>query len=270
MMGMEDALDAEHWTVGDVSRRLHVTVRTLHHWDAIGLAPASRRSAGGYRRYTADDVERLQRIVVYRELGVGLERVRAILEAPPNGVLAALQEQLALVDARIDRLHGLRRGLERMITAHERGPVLSDEQQSAIFGSDWDPDWAANARARFGDTKQWRQYAERSAARGPAEWQEITGELRAFELELASAMDTGVVPGSAEASRLVDRQRELFAVQFPLTRQMQVCLGRLYESDAGFAEHYDSIRPGLASWFRRIVDDSARSHGIDPDAARWE
>ena len=50
---------------------------------------------------------------------------------------------------------------------------------------------------------------------------------------------------------------------------MQVCLGRMFEADPGFAAHYDSIRDGLASWFRQTVDEAARTHGIDPDLATW-
>lgn len=51
---------------------------------------------------------------------------------------------------------------------------------------------------------------------------------------------------------------------------MQVCLGRKFETDPGFAAHYDGIRPGLAAWFRRIIDASARAHGVDPDTATWQ
>ena len=75
MGGMPDAIDADGLTVGQVSTRLGVTVRTLHHWDEIGLAPPSLRTYAGYRLYTADDLERLHRIVVYRELGLGLEPI---------------------------------------------------------------------------------------------------------------------------------------------------------------------------------------------------
>ncbi|MDT0488867.1 TipAS antibiotic-recognition domain-containing protein, partial [Streptomyces doebereineriae] len=86
---------------------------------------------------------------------------------------------------------------------------------------------------------------------------------------LGDAMDAGVTPGSPEAHQLVERHREVFAAYFPLTRQMQVCLGRMYEDDPGFAAHYDGIRTGLATWFRRIIDADARAHGIDPDTATW-
>ncbi|NED00493.1 MerR family transcriptional regulator [Streptomyces sp. SID6648] len=267
---MPDTTDADGLTVGQVSARLGVTVRALHHWDEIGLAEPSLRTAAGYRLYTAGDLERLHRIVVYRELGLGLDRIRTVLDDMTDDVLGALRAQRTQVAERIDRLQQLGAGLDRMIEAHEGGPLLTDEQQAAIFGPGWDPDGPARARLRYGDTTQWRQYAERSASRSPEEWQAVADDMAGLDRALGEAMDAGVAPGSPEANRLVERHREVFAAYFPLTRQMQVCLGRMYEADPGFAAHYDGIRPGLAMWFRRIIDAGARAHGIDPDTATWD
>ncbi|GAA3919491.1 MerR family transcriptional regulator [Streptomyces gulbargensis] len=257
-------------TVGQASARLGVTVRALHHWDEIGLARPSLRTAAGYRLYTTGDLERLHRVVVYRELGLGLDRIGALLDATTTDVAGTLRAQRAHVAARIDRLRRLSAGLDRMIEAQERGPLLSAEEQAAVFGPGWDPDWPSEARRRYGGTTQWQQYAEGAAARGPEEWQAVTEAMAGFERDLGEAMDAGVVPGGPEADRLVDRHREVFAPYFPLTRQMQVCLGRRFETDPGFAAHYDGIRPGLAAWFRRLIDAGARAHGIDPDTATWE
>lgn len=157
-------------------------------------------------------------------------------------------------------------GPDRMIDAHERGLPLTAERQAAISGPEWDPDGPARARRRHGDTTQWRQYAEGSASCAPEEWRAVADLDRA----LGEAMDAGVTPGGPEANRLVDRHREVFSAYFPLTRQTQVCLGRMYEADPGFAAHYDGVRADLATWFRRVVDAGARAHGIDPDAATWE
>ncbi|MFD0885135.1 MerR family transcriptional regulator [Streptosporangium algeriense] len=267
---MPDATDADGLTVGQVSARLGVTVRALHHWDEIGLACPSLRTAAGYRLYTAGDLERLHRIVVYREIGLGLDKIRTILDDSTADVPGALRAQRAQVAERIDRLQQLSAGLDRMIDAHERGLLLTAEQQAAIFGSQWNPDWPAQARQRYGDTEQWSQYAERAASRGPEEWQAVADAIADFERALGDAMDVGVTPGSPEANRLVEWHREVFASYFPLTRQMQVCLGRRWEADPGFAAHYDGIRPGLARWFRQIIDASARAHGIDPDTATWQ
>lgn len=267
---MPDSADAGGLTVGQASARLGVTIRALHHWDETGLARPSLRTAAGYRLYTDGDLERLHRIVVYRETGLGLDKIRAILDDPAADVPGALREQRARFAERISRLQQLSAGLDRMTDAHERGLLLTAGQQAAIFGPRWDPGWAAQARQRYGDTAQWRQYAERSASRGPEEWQAVADAVADLDRALVDAMDAGVTPGSPAANQLVERHREVFAAYFPLTRQMQVCLGRKYEADPAFAAHYDTIRTGLAAWFRRIIDASARAHGIDPDTAIWQ
>jgi MerR family transcriptional regulator, thiopeptide resistance regulator len=270
MGSMADPADAAGLTVGQVSARLGVTVRALHHWDEIGLARPTLRTDAGYRLYTAGDLERLQRIVVYRELSLGLNAIRALLDNGTADAREALRKQRDQIAEQMGRLGRLSAGLDRMIDAHERGLLLTARQQAAIFGPDWNPDWPAQARLRWGHSEQWAQYAERSAARSPGEWQAIADASVELDRDLASAMDAGIAPGSPEASRLVERHREAFSAYFPLTRQMQVCLGRMYEADAAFAAHYDGIRAGLAAWFRRIVDASARAHGIDPDTATWQ
>lgn len=265
----DDAAEAE-LTVGEAAARLGVTVRTLHHWDEVGLAGPSSRSATGYRLYTSADLERLRRIVVYRELGLGLDAIRALLDDPDSDVVASLRAQRADLRARVERLTALDGDLARMIDAHERGPLLDPAQQTALFGSEWDPRWPAQARRRYGATTQWQQFAERSAGRDTAEWEAIAQSTRELDHELAAAMRSGVAPGSPEAQALVERHREVFSAYFPITRSMQVCLAQRYEADPAFAAHYARLEPGLASWFRLVVDASARAHGIDPETATWE
>ena len=204
---MPDDSGAADLTVGRAAALAGVTVRTLHHWDDIGLACPSARSAAGYRLYTDADQERLRRIVVYRELGLGLEAIRRLLDDPATDILTALRAQQGQLAARIARLTALQADLERMATAHERGLMLSESEQRAVFGPDWDPAWPLDARRRWGDTVQWQQYAERSAARDAGAWQEVADAMREFESALATAMDDGVAPGTADADALVERHR---------------------------------------------------------------
>lgn len=263
-------IDPDGLTVGQTAARLAVTVRTLHHWDEIGLAPASLRTDAGYRLYTATDIERLHRVIVYREIGLGLDQIRAVLDEPDVEPLAALRTQRDDVSQHLDRLRHLRTGLDRMIEAHERGVLLTADEQAAIFGPDWNPDWPAMARRRYGHTPQWQQYAERAAARTPNDWRAVTAAMTDVDRELGAALHADVTPGSAAADRLVERHREAIGAFFPVTRSMQVCLGRMYEADPAFTAHYDGIRPGLTSWLRQSIDANARAHGIDPDTAAWE
>ena len=77
------------------------------------------------------------------------------------------------------------------------------------------------------------------------------------------------MPGSSEANALVARHREAFSAYFPISREMKVVLGRMFEADPAYAAHYDGVGAGLAGWLRRAIDAAARADGIDPDAATW-
>ncbi|WP_240482272.1 MerR family transcriptional regulator [Microbacterium sediminis] len=257
-------------TVGAAAELIGVTVRTLHHWDAIGLASPSGRTASGYRLYTDADLERLERVSAYRQAGLGLDAIAEVLGGDAtDGIVATLHAQRARLASRMRELERLDANLERMSLAHERGILLSDEEQRELFGDAWDPASAEGARTRWGGSAQWAQFAERSSRRGRAEWRGLAEGLAALQDALAEAMTRGVAPGDAEADELAERHRELFSELFPISVSMQVCLARMFESDPGFAAHYDGIRPGLASWFRRVIDEAARRRGIDPESATW-
>ncbi|MEU7614466.1 MerR family transcriptional regulator [Micromonospora sp. NPDC049204] len=269
-MGERERDIADCVTVGEAAELAGVTVRTLHHWDEIGLASPSMRTTAGYRQYTDADLQRLDRIVAYREVGLGLDAVREILDDATAEISATLREQRAQLAERIQELQQLDARLERMTEAHERGILLSDEAQSEVFGADWGAHRARHARTVWGDTVQWAQFAERAAFRTREQWQSLSAAMSTLQLDLGNALDQGVIPGTPEANSLIERHREVFSNFFPLTRQMQVCLGRMFESDPGFSAHYDGIRVGLASWFRQSIDECARTHGIDPETATWQ
>lgn len=269
MVSMAERDISDGLTVGAAAERVGVTVRTLHHWDEIGLASPSVRTRAGYRHYTDADMQRLHRIVAYRQIGLGLDAVREVLDDATAEIGETLREQRSQLAERIRELEQLDHRLERMTEAHDRGILLSDDAQAETFGSDWDAARSRQARTAWGGTPQWAQFAERSASRTGEQWRSLYEEMSDLQRDLGDALDRGVEPGAPEANALVERHREVFSHFFPLTLEMQVCLGRMFESDPGFASHYDGIRPGLASWFRQIIDESARAHEIDPDAAIW-
>ena len=251
--------DAAQLTVGQAAARLGVTVRTLHHWDEMGLAGPSSRSAAGYRLYAEGDLERLRRVAIYRELGLDLEGIRSILDDPSVAVVTTLRVQREQLAKKVEQLNSLGDDLARMADAHEYGLLMTAEEQTATFGQEWNPQWPAEARQRYGDTPEWRQYAERSASRTAADWQAVADAAAALDQALADAMDAGVEPGSPTADALVEQHRETFSAYFPITRQMQVVLGRMYEADPAYTAHYDGVRVGLTSWLRLIIDASARA-----------
>lgn len=264
------ASDRSDRTVGDVARLAGVTVRTLHHWDTIGLVTPSGRSSGGYRLYRAADVARVHRVILYRELGLSLDRIGELLDAPGAIPASTLREQRAELGAHIARLQSMAVAIDRLVEASDRGLLLSDEEQVAIFGDGWQPSWVAEAHDRWGDSTQWAEYAERSARMGADDWQQVADRAAALSQRLVDAMAAGVTPGSPEADVVAEVHRASIDEHFTCSRSMQVCLARTYTDDPRFRAHYDDRAPGLASWLRAVIEESARAHGVDPETATWE
>lgn len=267
--GADDALTSDGLTVGATATLVGVTVRALHHWDALGLVRPSERSLAGYRLYSASDVARIHRVLIYRELGLPLEDIGALLDDPATNATGSLQHQRAQLVERVSHLQQMIMAMDRMIEATTSGVLLSAEEQVAIFGGDWQPGWAAGARDRWGHTAQWTQYAERAAQRTADDWREIAENVAKLHDDLATAKVAGVRPGSAEGNALAERHRDSLGVYFDCTLSMQVCLGRMYVDDPEFAAAYDKIEPGLTSWLRDIIQANARGQGIDPQTATW-
>ncbi|GHC93181.1 MerR family transcriptional regulator [Nocardiopsis terrae] len=256
-------------TVGAVASLVGVTVRTLHHWDEIGLAGPSDRTAAGYRLYTSSDVARIHRVLVYRELGVSLEETARLLEADADEATESLLRRRDQLRERIRRLERMADSLDRMAEARQEGILLSAEEQVEIFGEHWQPAWAAGARERWGGTRQWAQFAERAAERTAEDWQRISEDVEALNADLAEALRAEAAPGSERANALAERHRESMAVYFDCTHSMQVILGRMNLEDPGFRSHYEGIEPGLAVWLSEVIDANARAHGVDPETATW-
>ncbi|MEL4505906.1 MerR family transcriptional regulator [Luteococcus sp. H138] len=269
-MSQRDAPGEQGMTVGAAARATGVTVRTLHHWDDIGLLTPSSRTPAGYRLYIQPDIDRILRIVAYQRAGLGLEDIRDLLQRPSDQIIPALDQQRRLLTQRIDELTDLDNQLERISTAHREGILLTPDEQTALFGDDWNPHHANDARQQWGSTLQWAQFAERSATRSATQWAELAQRMHALEDRFAAAIDSNLPPDSPTASDLVECHRHVFSELFPITRQMHVCLGRLFANNPDFRRHYDTLRPGLATWLHHAINHNVAAHGINPDQATWQ
>lgn len=157
-------------TIGPAAAALGVSVRTLRHWDDLGILRPAGRAASGYRLYSADDVVRGRRILAYRELGFSLGEVTALLHEPAQQTVRRLRERRSAAEAEARRLQAAQDDLDRLADALEQGILLSEADQAEAFGPDWDPQWTREARDRWGGTDAWTEQAERGARRGPEQW----------------------------------------------------------------------------------------------------
>ncbi len=257
-------------TVGRTAELVGVSVRTLHHWDSLGLVRPSARTWAGYRLYGRTDIARLQQVLVYRELGMGLERIGGMLDASDADVAEQLRDQRDLLADRIARLQAMKSAVEQMMEVETMGKKLTPEQQAEVLGSNWNPKWHYEAEERWGGTDEWAESEARKAQMDRSDWERVKEEAEALEADLAGAFRSGTTPGSEEANDLAERHRASIGQWFEASHAKHVLIARGYTEDPRFREHYDARETGLAAWLREAVEANARAHGVDPDSAEWE
>ncbi|MGX9295964.1 MerR family transcriptional regulator [Tsukamurella sp. MT6.1] len=241
-------------TVGAIARMTGVSVRTLHHYDEIGLVVPSGRTSAGYRVYDDADVERLHQVLTYRELGFPLEQIATLLDDPSADAMAHLEQQRKLLSERIDRLHRMVAAVEDMMNSKQQGVQLTAEEQAEIFGDNWmGEEYAAEAEERWGDTDAWKQSAERQKSFTKDDWREIKAQGDEVNAAFADALARGVQPGSAEANELAERHRAGIERFYDCDHALQACIAEMYVADERFTKYYEEIAPGLARFVRDVV-----------------
>ena len=245
-------------TVGAVAQAARVSVRTLHHYDAVGLLRPSVRGDNGYRYYTPEDLERLQRVLAYRELGFELAAIRQLLDDPGTDRLEHLRRQDALLEARMERLTAMRRTLRKTMEAYQMGIDLDPDEMLEVFG-DFDPtEHAAEAEERWGDTDAYRQSQERAKTYTKADWQRIQRESEAVEQRLADLRQAGVAATDPQAMDAAEAHRQHIGRWFyDCDKAMHAGLADMVEADPRFRKHYEDRVAGLADYAVQAIRANA-------------
>ncbi|WP_306338192.1 MerR family transcriptional regulator [Streptomyces sp. KL118A] len=250
------------YSVGQVADFAGVTVRTLHHYDEIGLLVPGGRSHAGHRRYSDDDLDRLQQILFYRELGFPLDEVAALLDDPETDPRDHLRRQHALLTARIHKLQEMAAAVETAMEAKKMGINLTPEEKFEVFG-DHDPDqYAEEVEQRWGDTDAYRESQRKQASYTKDDWKRINDEFDAVHARVAELLGRGVPADSEEAMAAAEEHRRFItANHYECSYEMHTCLGEMYVDDERFTAFYEAIAPGLAVYLRDAILANAARNG---------
>ncbi|MDI1463627.1 MerR family transcriptional regulator [Catellatospora sp. KI3] len=248
------------YTVGKVADLAAVTVRTLHHYDEIGLLSPSERSHSGYRRYDDADLERLQQIRYYRELGFSLEEIAAILADPGADATAHLRRQHELLTARIRRMQEMVTAIEFAMEASKVGIQLTPEERFEVFG-DFDPDdHAEEAERRWGGTDAYKESARRTAQYSKEDWLRHKAANEDWGGRFTALMDSGAAADSAAAMALAEEHRQLISQWFyECSYEIHTGLADMYLADERFTATYEAIKPGMT----RFLHDAIHANAVD-------
>lgn len=251
---------AQHWQIGELAFLAGVTVRTLHHYDAVGLLQPSLRTESGYRLYTRAELERLHLIRLYRQSGLPLESIRKILDRPDFDREAALQAHRARLQQQLAETHALLRNLDRLLES----PGEDAMSERDLFDGFQPEDHTAEAEQRWGHTDAYRTSRRRAARYTPEDWRRFKAESEQLNARLVALLTAGAPADSAEARAAVEDHRRLIDRWFyPCSRAMHAQLGEMYVADPRFTETYEKLAPGLAVYVRDAILANAEADEAD-------
>lgn len=220
-------------TVNEIARLAHVSVRTLHHYDAIGLLKPTQITEAGYRLYDDAALERLYLILLFRELEFPLKDIQAILDAPDFDRNRILEQQVELLKAKANHLQTL---------IHLANGIKLVGVRYLEFNN-WDPgkidEYQAQAETLYKKSEAWREWEQKRNSRTPEQSKAVNDRVMDFFLELGKIRHLS--PDSGEAQAWVKSLQEFFTENFyTCTPQILMGLGELYAGGGSMTENIDA------------------------------
>lgn len=243
------------YTVSKLAKMAGVSVRTLHHYDQIGLLSPSTRTEAAYRLYGEPELLRLQQILFFKELDIPLDEVRQILDDPEFDQIAALEQHRQLLHRRMERLTRLLKTIDRTIERlAEEDMTLTDEELYNGFTTEQVERYKREAREMY-DPALVEESERRVKKMSRAQWTAIGAEGEAVTTGIAALADRE--PGDAEVQRLVARHHAWIENFYPCSAEVYRGLGQLYVEHPEFRAFYEKYRPGLAEFLSAAMNHYA-------------
>lgn len=249
------------YTVKQLSELAGVTIRTLHYYDEIDLLKPSQVGENGYRYYEDADLYRLQQILFYREMDIGLLQIREIIDNPAFDQMEALQTHRRVLQDKINRLLRLIRTVDSTIM-HLVGEVdMSKKQLFAGFDEEKQKQYEKEAIEQYGEdsvkesNRRWKNYTKQDKER-------ILAEGNAVYNDLAEAMPQG--PESPAVQAILVRWHQHIRYFYEPTIEVLRGLGQLYSEQPEFVATFEKFHPDLPAFLPQAINhycDTLESNG---------
>jgi MerR family transcriptional regulator, thiopeptide resistance regulator len=253
------------YTVKQLSDLAEVSVRTLHHYDQIGLLHPSKVGANGYRYYDDDALLRLQQILFYREIGLELAHIKEIIDSPNFDLVSALRSHRDVLQQKIKRLENLVSTVDGTLM-HLVGEMdMSKKQLFKGFSEEEQKQYEREARLQWGadsvnqSVKLWNSYSD-------AKKKAIQEEGGQVYLDLVKMIEAGKSPHDAEVQGILPRWHNHLRYFYEPTLDILRGLGGGYNSDPNFNAFFTQLHPNLPQY----LDDAITQYVDDLETAEIE
>ena len=240
-------------TVKEVSKCTGVSVRALHHYDAVSLLKPTQVTDAGYRLYDDNALERLHMILVYRELGLSLKQIRNILDAPDYDRNRVLEHQITMMQTRIDKLQN------RISLA--KGMLMLGVKYMDFKG--FDPqrldEYSQQAKMLYGKTDAYKEFAQKSSTRTPQQEKDLGAQVMELFTRLGKMR-----PCAADSDEALAWAKELQAFFtehfYTCTPQILSSLGESYAGGGSLTENIDKAGgAGTGAFAKEVIDAYIKS-----------
>ena len=244
------------YTVNKLAKLAGISTRTLRYYDEYGLLSPVRQSSNGYRIYGQKEVDRLQHILFYKELGVPLEEISKILSSQDFDGANALQDHLSALLAKRNQLDLLIANVEKTISTLKGETIMSDKEKFNGFTekmvADNEKQYGQEIRAKYGDVA-----VDASNVKIKGMTQAQYAEVEALSAELNETLKTAFEQGDP-TSELAQKTCELHKQWLcyfwdSYSKEAHIGVAQMYVDDPRFTAYYDKIAPGCAVFLRDAV-----------------
>ena len=236
-------------TVNEVSKLTGVSVRTLHYYDEIGLLTPAVTTEAGYRLYDDTNLERLQQILLFRELEFSLKEIKEIIDRPGFDRRKALSEQIKLLTLKKEHFENL---------------ISFTKQIESTGGFDMDFkvfDWRkiekykAEAKKSWGDTEAYREYEKKAADYSEKKEKMLAGALMDLFKEFGTMRDQS--PADPDVQNQVKKLQDFITANYyTCTKQILAGLGQMYGAGGEMTDHIEAAGgKGTAEFAAKAISE---------------
>lgn len=233
----------QQYSVKQLSHLAGVSIRTLHHYDEIGLLKPAQRSEKGYRSYGRDELFRLQQIMFYKTLGYALEEIKSILDTDDFDLISALQSHKKVLETRAKDLNKLMSTIDKTIVElKNKEGMITDKELYEGFK----PEEVESIKTET--AKRWPeesiQVENRIKQMSKAAWKDTQQEAEEINLWLSNLMHKPV--SDIEVQKVIKLHFDYLHRFYEVSEERYRGLADMYLQDDRFKSHYDSVKTGLA------------------------
>lgn len=235
-------------TVNEVSKLTGVSIRTLQYYDKIGLLKPTNYTKTGYRLYDDTALETLQQILLFRELEFPLKDIKKIIDSPSFDKNKALEQQITLLTLKKEHLENL------IVLAHGIKEIGVKTMNFSAFDTHKIDEYAAQAKASWGETPEYREYEQKAKGRTPKQQQAINTQMMNIFAEFGKIRHEE--PSVEEAQKLAGKLQDFITENFyTCSKEILVSLGRMYAGGGAFTDNIDTVGGvGTAEFAHRAIE----------------